>query len=195
MGRYDRLGIYDVYSIVSLAMIGGIIVQLIFSKLDQNHILDRPMISRIQGFALDILVVTAIGTISLDVIGNHIIPFLLLAALGITWNIFGVLVLAPRIIPTYWFERAMGDFGQSMGVTATGLLLMRVVDPKNDSPAFESFGYKQLVFEPLLGGGLVTSLSVPLIFEFGPIPFLIISAVMCLLGLLMGLLYFGKKKS
>ncbi|GAA0447044.1 sodium/glutamate symporter [Lentibacillus halophilus] len=177
-----------------LAMIGGIIIQIVFSKIDQNHIMDRPMITRIQGFALDILIVTAISTISLDVIGDHIIPFLLLAALGICWNVFGVLVLAPRIIPSYWFERAMGDFGQSMGVTATGLLLMRVVDPENDSPAFESFGYKQLVFEPLLGGGLVTSLSVPLIFEFGPIPFLIISAVMCLLGLLLGLLYFGRKK-
>ncbi|GAB4072872.1 sodium/glutamate symporter [Barrientosiimonas marina] len=178
-----------------LAMIGGIIVQIVFSKVDQNNILDRPMITRIQGFALDILVVTAIGTISLDVIGEHIIPFLLIAALGISWNLFGVLVLAPRIIPSYWFERAIGDFGQSMGVTATGLLLMRVVDPENDSPAFESFGYKQLIFEPLLGGGLVTSLSVPLIFEFGPILFLIISAIMCLLGLLVGLLYFGRKKS
>src|SRR5699024_7628825 len=84
------------------------------------HILNRPMINRIQGFALDILIVTAIGTISLDVIGSNFIPFLLLAALGVIWNVFGVLVLAPRIIPSYWFERAIGDFGQSTGVTATG---------------------------------------------------------------------------
>lgn len=178
-----------------MAMIGGILIQIIFNKVDKSHILDRPMISRIQGFALDILILTAIGTISLDVIGSHIVPFLLLAVMGIIWNVFGVLVLAPRIIPSYWFERSIGDFGQSMGVTATGLLLMRVVDPKNDSPAFESFGYKQLFFEPFLGGGLVTALSVPLIFKFGPIPFLIISVIMCLIGLLSGLLYFGKKSS
>src|SRR5690625_4239801 len=177
-----------------LAMIGGIIIQIIFSKVDRSHILNRPMINRIQGFALDILIVTAIGTISLDVIGSNFIPFLLLAALGVIWNVFGVLVLAPRIIPSYWFERAIGDFGQSTGVTATGLLLMRVVDPENDSPAFESFGYKQLVFEPFLGGGFVTALSLPLIYKFGPVPFLLISVVMCLLGLLSGLLYFGRRK-
>src|SRR5699024_7448163 len=111
-----------------LAMIGGIIVQLVFSKMDQSEIVDRHMINRIQGFALDILIVSAIGTISLDVIGSYIIPFLLLAITGIAWNVFGVLVLAPRIIPSYLFERAIGDFGQSTGVTATGLLLMRVVD-------------------------------------------------------------------
>src|SRR5699024_8534123 len=178
-----------------LAMIGGIIVQLVFSKVDKTEIVDRHMINRIQGFALDILIVSAIGTISLDVIVSYIIPFLLLAITGIAWSVLGVHVLAAWIITSYWFERAIGDLGQSTGVTATGLLLMRVVETDNESPALESFGYKQLIYEPFLGGGLVTALSVPLIFEFGPIPFLIFSAIMCALGLLLGLLYFGKKSS
>ncbi|MFP3360818.1 sodium:glutamate symporter, partial [Planococcus sp. SIMBA_143] len=86
--------------------------------------------------------------VSLDVIGEYLVPFLILAVAGISWNLFGFLMLAPKIIPDYWFERGIGDFGQSMGVTATGLLLMRIVDPDNESPAFEAFGYKQLVYEP-----------------------------------------------
>lgn len=177
-----------------LAMIGGLIVQLFFSKLDKASIMDRKMISRIQGFSLDILIVSAIASISLDVIGEYIVPFVLLSLTGIIWNVFGLFVLAPRILPTYWFERAIGDFGQSTGITATGLLLMRIVDPELESPAYEGFGYKQLVFEPFLGGGLVTALSAPLIFKFGPWPFLIFSAVMLVIGLLAGLLYFGKMK-
>ncbi len=176
-----------------LAMIGGIIVQVLFNKLDRADVIDRKMMNRIQGFALDILIVTAIATVSIDVIGEYLVPFLLFAVVGITWNILGLLILAPRIIPSYWFERGIGDLGQSMGVTATGLLLMRVADPDNESPAFEAFGYKQLVYEPFLGGGLVTALSVPLIFQFGAIPFLIFSIVMCLVGLLVGFFYFGKK--
>ncbi|MFC3039955.1 sodium/glutamate symporter [Virgibacillus xinjiangensis] len=176
-----------------LAMIGGILVQAFFHKVDNAKLLDRPMINRIQGFALDLLILTAIATVSLDVIGQHIDPFLLLAAAGIAWNVFGFLILAPRIIPTYWFERGIGDFGQSMGITATGLLLMRVADPEAKSPAFEGFGYKQLIFEPFLGGGLVTALSVPLIYQLGAMTFLIFAAVMCLIGLLVGLLHFGRK--
>ncbi|MBU5266456.1 hypothetical protein [Virgibacillus proomii] len=70
-------------------------------------------------------------------------------------------------------ERGIGDFGQSSGITAIGLLLMRIVDPKGDTPAFEGFGYKQLVYKAFLGGGLVTALSVSLIYQFGAIPFLI----------------------
>lgn len=87
-----------------LAMIGGILVQLFFTKLDHASILDRHMVMRIQGLALDILILAAIGTVSLEVIGENIIPFLLLAIVGIGWNVFGFFVLAPRMIPSYWLE-------------------------------------------------------------------------------------------
>lgn len=178
-----------------LAMIGGIIVQLIASKIDKADILDRQMIMRIQGFSLDVLILSAIATVSLDVIGQYLVPFLLLSLVGIIWNVLGLFFIGPRMIPSYWFERGIGDFGQSMGITATGLLLMRVADPEMKSPAYEGFGYKQLVFEPFLGGGLVTALSAPLVFQFGPIPFLIFATVMLAIGLLVGLLYFGRMKS
>jgi len=103
-------------------------------------------------------------------------------------------VFSKAYIPEYWFERGIGDFGQSTGITATGLLLMRVVDPENKSPAFEAFGYKQLVYEPFLGGGLVTALSVPILYNFGPYPFLIFSTVMSVIGLVVGLVYYGRKR-
>ncbi|SEH49937.1 glutamate:Na+ symporter, ESS family [Halobacillus karajensis] len=178
-----------------LAMIGGIILQVFFSKKDKYNLVDRRMINRIQGLALDVLILTAIASVSLDVIGEYLVPFLILASAGIAWNLFGFLVLAPRFIPQYWFERGIGDFGQSMGVTATGLLLMRVVDPDNESPAFEAFGYKQLFYEPFLGGGFVTALSVPFIAQFGPWPTLIIALAMTALGIFFGLFYFGKNKA
>merc|ERR1711939_1202032 len=54
-----------------------------------------------------------------------------------------------------------------LGTTATGLLLLRVVDPDMKSPALKAFSCKQLVTEPFMGGGLVTSLSLPLISAFG----------------------------
>ncbi|MHC0551886.1 hypothetical protein ACYF68_04620 [Salinicoccus sp. CNSTN-B1] len=164
-------------------------------KYDTARLVDRQMITTIQGFALDILITSAIATVSLAVLGEYLVPFLLLALFGIVWNVFGFFVFGPRMLPDYWLERAIGDFGQSTGVTATGLMLVRVADPETESPALEGFGYKQLVFEPFLGGGLVTALSAPLIFQFGPIPFLIFASAMLLIGLLAGLLYFGKKRA
>ncbi len=73
-----------------------------------------------------------------------------------------------------------------MGVTATGILLIRMVDPDNCSGAFESFAYKQLFFEPIVGGGLFTAAAPKLIQEFGAIAILLLSA-----GLLAFWLIFG----
>ncbi|WP_456272357.1 sodium/glutamate symporter [Bacillus sp. AK031] len=177
-----------------MALLGGVLTQLIYSRFIPYKLIDRKFILRIQGFALDVLIVSAITTLSLSAIGQHIWPFLILAAAGITWNILAFLFLAKRIMPNYWFERGIIDYGQSMGMTTTGLLLLQIVDPDKETPAFEAFGYKQILFEPIIGGGLFTAASMPLIHSFGAIPVLIITASLLVIWLGVGLFYFGRKK-
>ncbi|WLT39203.1 hypothetical protein NON20_06120 [Synechocystis sp. B12] len=140
-----------------MALIGGIIVQLIMKKLDLDTLIIRNLQERIAGVALDLVVVTALASIKLQVLGANLPVFLSLSLVGIVWNIVAFVYLAPKILPSYWFERGIGDMGQSMGVTATGILLIKMVDPHNRTGAFESFAYKQLFFEPIVGGGLFTA--------------------------------------
>lgn len=175
-----------------IAMIGGVIVQLIVMRFGlEQHVSARTM-SRIAGTALDFTIVAALATLSLTTLGDYFIPFLLLALTGIGWSLFVLIVIAPRVIPENWFERGIGDFGQSMGVTVTGLLLMRMADPKNKSGALESFGYKQLMFEPVVGGGLFTAAALPLIAQFGALSVLIFTGLLTVGWLAFGLLYFGR---
>jgi ESS family glutamate:Na+ symporter len=176
-----------------LAMIGGIILQMFLDRFDVHMTLDRNLMMRIQGLSLDVLITSAIATLSLNVIGNNLIPFIILATVGIMWNLIAFMFLGPRMMPSYWFERSIGNFGQSMGMTATGLLLMRIADPENSSPALEGFGYKQLLFEPVVGGGIFTAASVPLIFYFGPLFVLILASIIMLFWTLIGIFYFGRK--
>jgi len=70
--------------------------------------------------------------------------------------------------------------------TATVILLMRMVDPENKSGAFESFAYKQLLFEPIVGGGLFTAAAPALIHQFGPIQVLVLTAVILIAWLVFG---------
>jgi glutamate:Na+ symporter, ESS family len=174
-----------------LAMIGGVIVQLAIDRLGLGDRVSRRLMNRISGASLDLIIVGAIATLSLQALGENLIPILLLATLGTVWSLSVVVFLAPRVVPTHWFERATGDFGQSMGVTVTGLLLMRVADPPNRSGALESFGYKQLLFEPVVGGGLFTGSSVALIAAFGAGPILIVTLVLTGFWILFGLWAFG----
>ncbi|MDI6644874.1 MAG: sodium/glutamate symporter [Methanobacteriaceae archaeon] len=117
------------------AMIGGIILEKLLDRFDVYRTLDRDLIVRIQGLSLDVLILSAVATLSLVAIGDNIFPFILLAIVGIFWNVVVLVYIAPLMIPSYWFERAIGDFGQSMGMTATGILLMKLADPDNKTPA------------------------------------------------------------
>lgn len=157
-----------------LAMIGGVIIQVILDKTGRGSLVDHEMMKRIQGLALDILIVAALATISLSVIADYWETFLILSLAGVVFCVVMLLFFTPRIIPAFWLERGIADFGQSMGVTATGLALLRIADPDEKSPALEAFGYKQLVFEPFFGGGLITAISIPVMYATGNVYWILV---------------------
>ncbi|MGF1539741.1 MAG: sodium/glutamate symporter [Pleurocapsa sp.] len=171
-----------------MALIGGIIIQVVMKRLDLDVLIIRRLQERIAGVALDLLVVTALASINLAVLGANIGVFLTLSVVGIAWNVLAFVYLAPRILPIYWFERGVGDMGQSMGVTATGILLIRMVDPENRTGAFESFAYKQLFFEPIVGGGLFTAAAPTLITQFGSVSILILTTGLLAFWLIFGII-------
>jgi len=150
-----------------LCMVGGLVVQIWEQKFDRHKLIDLGLIRRIQNSSLDFLVVAAIATINLAVISKGMTPLLILIGAGIAWNVFCVLVLARRLLPDAWFERSIAEMGQSMGVTATGLLLLRVVDPDYKTSAADAFATKQLMHEPIMGGGLWTTFAIPLLAVWG----------------------------
>lgn len=159
--------LFEGFPLFPLCMIGGLIVQLFISRRARISPVDHKLMQRLGGTALDFLVVAAISTIRIEVIAKGIVPFTIIIIGGILWNIFCVMVLARRMLPNFWFERAIAEMGKSMGVTATGLLLLRIVDPEQETEAASAFGYKQLLHEPFMGGGLWTSTAVILIAQKG----------------------------
>lgn len=191
----EGVAIFENIPLFPLALIGGIIVQVGLQRLGRGYLVDPRLMNRVAGIALDVTIVSALASISLAVLGNNILPFTLLAVFGVAWNVLGFIFLAPRLIPTFWFERGIADFGQSMGVTATGLVLLNMVDKDNRSGAYESFGYKQLFFEPIVGGGVFTGAAPTLIAEFGALPVLLITAALLAGWLIFGFLTFGRQRT
>jgi len=177
VGSLARHKLLSSFPLFPLCMLGGLVVQVLEQRFDRSRLIDSGLIRRIQNSSLDFLVVAAVATIELDLILAGLAPLLLLAAAGIAWNVFCVMYLARRVLPDAWFERAIAEMGQSMGVTATGLLLLRVVDPDYETPAADAFACKQLVHEPFMGGGLWTGAAIPLIAIYGAPVVLLISTV------------------
>lgn len=193
--------LYDVPQIIQhiplfpLAMIGGILLQVFLNTFGASKLVHGKTIAFIGAMALEIVIVAAIATMSLATISSNFEPFLLLATAGTIWNVAVFLILAPRIMSGYWFERGVGDYGQSMGMTATGLLLMKTADPSNRSQALERFGYKQLLFEPIVGGGLFTAASMILISRYGLGVMFVLTLVVTIFWTVLGLVSFSHKRT
>jgi ESS family glutamate:Na+ symporter len=142
-----------------LAMLGGLLLQLLLQRLDHSTLASAKLQGSIGSLAMDLLIAAAMASLNLPLLEENWLAFAVLAAMGLLWNLTAVLLLAPRLFRDHWFERAIADFGQGTGVTATGLLLLRMADPRGSTRVMEAFSFKQLLFEPLLGGGLVTALA------------------------------------
>lgn len=187
LAPYTAVRVFAHLPLFPLTMFGGLFVQLILEVLHLDRFIKRNTIKTLSAIALDLLIITAIGTMSLSAIGHDIGTFVTLAVVGVAWIIFAFFTLAPRFFHRHWFEYGTTDMGQAMGMTATGLLLNRLVDPLNRTGARESFAYKQLAYEPFMGGGLVTAFAVVAISTFGPLPVLLVCAVVCIFWLVLGL--------
>ncbi len=155
------------FPLFPLAMLGGLIVQKfsIWFRIDKYY--DKNTFDRLLGLALDILVLSAIATIKLDVFLANIWPFSIIMAVGILWMVFCATFLAPRMFKRFWFERGITEFGMQTGVTAIGLFLLRVVDPLYKTDTAKAFGFKQMIYEPFLGGGFITALAPILVISLG----------------------------
>ncbi len=157
----------DGFPLFPLAMTGGLIVQIVAGKIGVARYFDKKTFDRILGVALELLVVSAIASLRLDLFLKNIIPFTIIMIIGISWVFFCLLFLAPRMLPGYWFEQGIAEYGMQTGVTAIGLLLLRLVDPGYKTDAAQAFGFKQMVYEPFLGGGFITATVPLLIFGVG----------------------------
>jgi glutamate:Na+ symporter, ESS family len=177
-----------------MAMIGGLVVQVSLKKFNKETLISKRTAEQLTAVALDVLIAAAVATISLRAIGENLAVFAVLGIAGIVWIIGGFLLIAPRVFTEHWFEKGLADMGQSMGTTATGLLLMRLADPGNRARSREGFSYKQLGFEPFLGGGLITATAVVLINELGSAPMLLLASFMTLFWLLLGLAMAKKRR-
>ena len=186
--------VFKGFPLFPLCMVGGVLLQALAHRLKRSLLVDRGQMERVSGAALDFLVVAAVATIQLKVVAANWQPLAILVLAGAAWSTWVVLFVAPRVFKDAWFERAIAEFGQATGVTATGLMLLRTVDPENRTPAAMSFGYKQLVHEPVMGGGIWTALALTLVFRLGWFPVFLICTGMLTIWLIVSVVIMRKSR-
>jgi len=170
--------IYTSYiPLFSIVLIAGFATQLLLQLTKLAATFERPIIENISAFALDMVIVSALASLDLAVVGDYWLTILVLCIAGATWNLSVFFGLGPRVYPKPWYPYGLGDLGGGTATTASGLLLIRAADPKNVTQARQAYSEKQPLYEPFMGGGLVTAFALPVIASLGATISLAITAV------------------
>ncbi|MCP9805493.1 sodium:solute symporter [Cyanobium sp. T1B-Tous] len=148
--------VVDSLPVFPLAIVGSLLVRLVLERSGQAHWASAPVQSQIGTLSADLLITAATAGLDLGLLRADWLPLTVLAVSGLAWNLGVTLLLAPRVLPADWFERAVIEFGQATGVAASGLLLLRMADPDDRSDALPAFSIKQLLLQPFLAGGVIT---------------------------------------
>ncbi len=161
----DRLSASQVldFPLFIYTLFGGLIVRRVLRFAGYEDAIDRESINRLTSTAMDVLVVAAISSLNLAAVASLIVPFSILFIAGAIWSGVCLLLIARRILPKpYWFQLGLINYGMSTGTTATGFVLLRVVDPELESGAAEDYALAAPLSSPFIGGGMIT-VALPLL--------------------------------
>jgi len=171
---------FDKFPLFPFTILGGVIVQLCAMRSGFEWAVNRRAVEGLGGIAIDGIVICAIGTLSLAALGANIGPLIILSLASVAWSVFLALVIGRRIFPLHWFEHSIAEFGESQGNVATGFVMVDMVDPARQTDVARGYSYRQLITRPIIGGGFVSALAVPLIASWGLPAFTIVATAITL---------------
>lgn len=115
---------------------------------------DDITMTRISNLFMDLMIAASVAAISLTVIGAYWLPLLLISIsiIAATWWI--LVKLIDSVFHSYTLERFAAIYGNMTGTLQSGLLLLRILDEKMESPVSYNLVY---------GSGLALVLGFPLL--------------------------------
>jgi ESS family glutamate:Na+ symporter len=167
---------FEKFPLFPFTIVGGVLVQLLAVRYKFEWAVNRRAVEGLGGLSVDGIVICAIGTLSLGALSANLGPLVILAVASVAWSVFVAMVIGRRVFPRNWFEHSLAEFGESQGNVATGFVMVDMVDPARQTDVVSAYSYRQLVTRPLMGGGFLSAMAVPLIANIG-LPAFTIGAV------------------
>ncbi len=150
-----------------LILIGSLLIRYTLEKTNNTKFISNLLQREIGILSTDLLIFTAMASLDIATVFDNWRLILVLTIFGLTWNLICISYFACFIFEKYWFERSLIEFGNSTGVVASGLLLLRLADPKNISKTLPIFTSKQLFAQLILSGGFFTVIAPLMISKIG----------------------------
>ncbi|WP_278373282.1 sodium/glutamate symporter [Brevibacterium casei] len=137
------------FPLFSIAFIVGLVLRGLLSATKTTKFIDKETQNSISGTATDVLIVCGIASVVPSFVADQWLSLLILFIVGLALCLFLGLFVAPRVMNEGWFERQLFTWGWATGAVATGIALLRIVDPKLKSRTLEDFSLAYLPVIPV----------------------------------------------
>ncbi len=115
------------------------------ARLMSREYINNYMLNRISGFCFDIMIVAGTAAINFEELGKFVLPFAIIVTLGSIATFFYVLIISKHLYPDYKYEGFFSMFGMLTGTASNGMILLREIDPKFETPAANNLVLQSLV--------------------------------------------------
>ena len=131
----------------AMSMVVGLIFRALMNFVGAEDYLDKDSISSISGAATDYLIAFGVAAIVPAAIASYWQALLLLFILGTIFCAFFLLWFPAEFFGERWIER--GIFGcWATATVATGIAILKIVDPKLKSGTLSEYGMAYIGFGP-----------------------------------------------
>ncbi|MBO7101634.1 MAG: hypothetical protein J6V98_06385 [Bacteroidales bacterium] len=174
----------------------GVLVRWLIGRLRKRNLMQREyinnyMLDRIAGTCFDIMIVAGTAAIDFNNLRGLWLPLILVCTFGAVVTFFYVLRCCRKLYPDYEYEGFFSMFGMLTGTASNGMILLREIDPRFETPAANNLVLQTI---PALAFGF----PVLLLMGFAPLSFtntLITMGIMVVALLLFCLFIFRKRKN
>ena len=170
-------------------MIKGIMNCLKKARIMKREYINNYLLNRISGFFFDIMIVAGTAAINFNEFRGFALPYILVCTLGAIVTFWFVLKVCKHLYPNYVYEGFFSMFGMLTGTASNGMILLREIDTKFETPAANN-----LVLQSL--PAVVLGFPVLLLISFAPQGFtqaLITLGVLIVVFIIFTLFMFRKK--
>ena len=173
----------------------GVLVRWLIGRFRKHKLMRREYINnhyldRIAGTCFDVMIVAGTAAIDFNNLRGLWLPLILVCTLGAVVTFFYVLRCCRKLYPDYQYEGFFSMFGMLTGTASNGMILLREIDPRFETPAANNLVLQTI---PALAFGF----PVLLLMGFAPQSLsntLITMGIMLFALLLFGLFIFRKRK-
>ena len=132
-----------------LGVLAATLIKAILKLLKKTNIVCKKytnnfLMNRVSNTCFDLMVVSGIAAIRLDVLKHYWGVMLILGVVGLVITYFYNLVVARTLFKSYQEEQFLVMFGMLTGTASTGVILLREVDEEFKTPAADNIVYQNL---------------------------------------------------